>query len=1281
MKNNIFSRAAEFWLEKKRWKKIIRGAAIVVVFCTTYALILPAIAMEIEKSSSADQSATTTNETIAIDSSAKQVDSTTSSTTVGSESSSEQIDSTTSSTTVGSESSSEQIDATTSSATVGSESSSEQIDATISSATLGSDVSSEQIEPATTSISIEINGVSITLTGPETSFAVPLSELSMTAEELLTENTGAATAEEQQKKSERASKAQETIDAAIEETDMVSEEKRLFDIRLWHNDVEIEPSGPVLLTFTGIREPGASDVVQVYHIIEETGEAVDMSATLSEEGAVLVNTDHFSVYGVALLSPAILPDDYAAAVTAINQQLGLATFPIGMGETADLSIGQPRFNNIFYYGNVKRDPDAPFSDAKTYSDYLVEMYISQGITAVRQIWSKYLYDLYDPSFDKGIMSNTTDYPGAATYGDGTFNWPKDADAIKSSPFHSPGLATINPLNYNFLENGVDYSNFVSGLKKTATAVAAGDANSQRRYNIDIVADAQAKAKAPVVLVFQIQTSWQMFDLAHANRLITDLPKNGTNVGAASYNTEMANLYDIKQAMLRLVDYMELNYPGNNIAMAVTDVEHAGTFSMFTGTDASGNPSYITNDYQKLRDGINGWDTFGNCEHVHYSSTALENTVKNLASNISSWEDFYGNSLSNQDVQKVGIIIGGPTENSNGSSGYGVELPWKTFQNAQLNSVYGIRNNQGTPLNADRLISWIDNSENNSGTAFKDGIGTSFTDKYVASNEDAMFNSFVDILNRESNNKGIDVLGTTAYVDDVHVEDTVQAEFFLNKDAAITATILNKDGSENTTKVLTLAGATTENLADGTIVTTTIDNLIITEKPDGTTTLAYNFGKVYNTTKAVLHFQVEAREAYIGSNNVYTNIGTPGLVYDHKNLSTGQVDSYDVSTKDTPMVNVPIRFTTVDGNIANILVGESVNLKNLSDAIVQDAQDRVDNYGQTNGTLSYVWVLPDNTTMPIGSIPVNDGSIGTATFPDRSYTFGGTLAGQYSGTLKVTFTPEAVDPISTFSDSLTKTAVNPLTNIGRVWINVADNTSKGDIIVEKKWVGGPSDNTSVSFHLLANGVPVSESGIPKIYSLTAANNWTMRISDLPRVQDVGGIKKVITYTVEEIPIPAGYTVDYSNSYKVETTYAAKATLTFTPGRDVNADKKVTITYTYGTEQKTLVLAADKHDKFNKDTSYSFDVYNLPLNSNKNPYDISIVSVVSTDGKTSFTNSAGAVKYETGTITIPTLIMTNTPGYILPDTGGIGTNWYTIAGVLLILGSGLSYKLKRSKGESG
>ncbi len=153
-------------------------------------------------------------------------------------------------------------------------------------------------------------------------------------------------------------------------------------------------------------------------------------------------------------------------------------------------------------------------------------------------------------------------------------------------------------------------------------------------------------------------------------------------------------------------------------------------------------------------------------------------------------------------------------------------------------------------------------------------------------------------------------------------------------------------------------------------------------------MRYNFENGLQHEEMRSAFPGQARDDYIGSNNVYSNQGTPDLNYTHKKLDnlgnpTGVEDIYQVRCFDTPQVNVPIRFTTVDGDTASIIVGKSVDLANLSTAIAQNAEDLVDNYGQINGTLSYTWVLPDGSEIDAGSVTVSKGSIGEQSFPSRS----------------------------------------------------------------------------------------------------------------------------------------------------------------------------------------------------------------------------------------------------------------------------------------------------------
>lgn len=913
---------------------------------------------------------------------------------------------------------------------------------------------------------------------------------------------------------------------------------------------------------------------------------------------------------------------YTEAIQEINTGLNLG----------DLAINGTQFTNYFYYGNVAADDRVPFEDAKTYASYLAQTYLvtkaasgeTDALATVKSIWNRYLYDLYTPSKDQGKLSNYSDYP-KDTYGDGGLEWPKDS----ISSFHGNAVPRVNDLSYDFLENGVDYSNFITGLDKTATADAAGDENEERKYDIDITADAQAKARGPVAMVLQIQTSWQMFDLLHANAVKGE---GDTEVGAAAQNTELANLYAIKQALLRFVDYMETNYPGNNLVLGITEVQHGGTYSMFKGTDAKGNDLYVTNDYDALREGILGWDTFGNCEHVHYRSNELENAVENLSSNLYGWKNFDENFIKYENIQKVGVIIGGPTENSASTNGYQCTLPWSSFTKAGLNSVYGIRTNVGTGN-----LSWLDYSGNTSGTPYVDGTGTAFTQKYVASTEDAVFNTLVKIALEEMNKKGIEITAEDKYVENVTVSDTVSDEFMIDTSEPITATIYNKDGSVMETKTVELSNP----------------NLMIQTNEDGTTDVTYNFGTVYNTKKCTLHFGVVAKEDYIGSNNVFTNKGTPDLTYVHKKTDndgnlTGEEDSYDLKCTDTPEVNVPIRFSTVDGERITVKLGESAELANLSEEIVKDAEDRVDNYDQIDGTLSYKWVLPDGTEVKAGSVTVADGSIGEANFPDRSCMYTPPAADIYEAVLEVTFTPNTVSDNGNFSNDVTKTAVNELTKPGSVWIEAVDAEKPTSLYVKKVWNtkdNEPVDIESVDFKLLADGKPAVDADGQQITgTLNEGNNWTMKIDNLPTATNDG---KIIQYSVLESPVPDGYSATYSSEIHTDEEYSAKIKLTFTPKEAINNKKTVVIKYYYNGNLMEYTLAKQKY-KANQ--SYDFELKtDLPLDAKNEPYSVSFDSVWvdnawwvgGKDDTPKYTGSASAEPYLSGKESSNVVVITNTP----------------------------------------
>lgn len=886
------------------------------------------------------------------------------------------------------------------------------------------------------------------------------------------------------------------------------------------------------------------------------------------------------------------------AIAAINQELGLGT----------LAINGDKFNNYFYYGLVAEDSSVPFNNAQEYADYLAQLYIDEGIDAVRSAWNYYLYDLYDPDFD-GKYDNS---------GDQVLDWPK----ANNGSFHAGATPVVNQLDYDFLENGVDYSNFVTGLDKSATTAAPGDGNKERKYEIDITADVQARIKAPVAMVLQIATQWHMFDLLHANEL------ENADVGAVANNTELATLYDIKHALLRFVDYMENNYPGNNLVLAITETQHDGTYSMF-----SRNGLYVTNDGSVLRQGLIGWDIFGNCEHVHYRTGALTNACNALESNLSGWADMYGAPIRYEDIQKVAVIIGGPTENKNGTNGYACTLPWATFRSSGLNSVYGIRTNVGTPNGGAPVISWIDYSGNNTGAAFEDGTGSSFTQKYVASNEDAILATLIQIAEQEMTKKGLDLTATDKYVDNLTVTDTIRREFVLDEDETITATVYNKDGSVKETWEIPLSDP----------------NLTIVNNADGTTTITYNFGRAYNTTKCVLHFGVVAQEDYIGSNNVFTNVGTPDLTYDHFVLDsdgneTGEVENYGVDCYDTPQVNVPIRYEAVDGELVTVMVGTEVDLGMLGDAIPRQAEDLLDNYGQINGTLSYTWILPDGTEISIGSVSVSNGVPGE--LPDISQAFTPDTAGNYTGTLKLVFTPEDVDPNGHFSDSDTAVAVSPQTRTGRVWIEALDDTRS--ITVRKVWDPYPSDIAEpyAEFRVVANGVATGET-----YRLDESNDWTVEIPDLPTTEEVNGEDVIIQYSVRETASSGSYIASYSDEVESTDIFSARATFTLVVSKDNNNVTRVVVSCTTAdgiTHTQSYDVSGLK-----KNTDYSFEMSGLPLDENGDPLAVTSYSFTGYNNKNNTvtinnisSQNCTVEKYLSGTEAVRVLVITNSEEFPIP-----------------------------------
>ena len=126
------------------------------------------------------------------------------------------------------------------------------------------------------------NGITVTITGESASLPYPAREITVTVTEVTDGERRAIR------------------DQILGEEQAEPERSYLLDITLWHGEEEIEPTGSVTVTFSGIDTEGLYP--KVYHIDTNAQTATDMEAKTGENGDVTVDTDHFSLYELQALS-------------------------------------------------------------------------------------------------------------------------------------------------------------------------------------------------------------------------------------------------------------------------------------------------------------------------------------------------------------------------------------------------------------------------------------------------------------------------------------------------------------------------------------------------------------------------------------------------------------------------------------------------------------------------------------------------------------------------------------------------------------------------------------------------------------------------------------------------------------------------------------------------------------------------------------------------------------------------------------------------------------------
>lgn len=122
------------------------------------------------------------------------------------------------------------------------------------------------------------NGITVTITGESASLPYPAREITVTVTEVTDGERRAIR------------------DQILGEEQAEPERSYLLDITLWHGEEEIEPTGSVTVTFSGIDTEGLYP--KVYHIDTNAQTATDMEAKTGENGDVTIDTDHFSLFEV-----------------------------------------------------------------------------------------------------------------------------------------------------------------------------------------------------------------------------------------------------------------------------------------------------------------------------------------------------------------------------------------------------------------------------------------------------------------------------------------------------------------------------------------------------------------------------------------------------------------------------------------------------------------------------------------------------------------------------------------------------------------------------------------------------------------------------------------------------------------------------------------------------------------------------------------------------------------------------------------------------------------------
>ena len=126
------------------------------------------------------------------------------------------------------------------------------------------------------------NGITVTVEGDDDAFPYPADELTIEAKKV--DDSDVVTLR----------------DEIMEDEDVQAMDHILLSVSVFHEGEEVELTGPVNVTFSGIDTDGYE--TKVYQIDAETQDGEEMDSSVDEDGDVTVETDSFAVYDVSLLA-------------------------------------------------------------------------------------------------------------------------------------------------------------------------------------------------------------------------------------------------------------------------------------------------------------------------------------------------------------------------------------------------------------------------------------------------------------------------------------------------------------------------------------------------------------------------------------------------------------------------------------------------------------------------------------------------------------------------------------------------------------------------------------------------------------------------------------------------------------------------------------------------------------------------------------------------------------------------------------------------------------------